>query len=208
MLYNLNKKMKGTNALSSFYKTTEILEYLEGQDLKYRKTILVCLHVLTERKEYYEKMIVACKLFNQICKEKKKKSSSIQREESAKSGNVYCLSNPSYPNTYKIGYTAKTMVERMQELHSTGVIYPFKLEVAKQVNNCKEAESKLHAILNKYRVVKNREFFKIDLEKIKMLFEMLEGDYYNEDDEEFDEEMDEELEVELDDEDDEDDEEV
>ena len=44
------------------------------------------------------------------------------------------------------------------------------LEFAKLVKNYQDKEKKLHSILDKYRVNKNREFFELELTEIKKLF--------------------------------------
>ena len=62
------------------------------------------------------------------------------------SGYIYCLSNESYKDTYKIGFTKNDPLARMVQLNTTGLLYPFKLEFAKQVknwNNKTESEKKI-----------------------------------------------------------------
>ncbi len=99
-------------------------------------------------------------------------------------GYVYCLSNPSFNNWYKVGYTKRTPEERCQELSgSTGVPLPFKIEFAKQVVDYKEKEKLLHTKLEKYRVNTNREFFNAPLRSIRVLFEEIEGTWYKEEEE-------------------------
>lgn len=93
-------------------------------------------------------------------------------------GYIYCLSNESYHNTYKIGYTKNDPVSRISQLNTTGLLFPFKLEFAKQVINHQDKEKKLHAIFDKYRVNKNREFFKLELKEIKQLFDLIDGEWY------------------------------
>ena len=97
------------------------------------------------------------------------------------SGYIYCLSNESYKDTYKIGFTKNDPLTRMVQLNTTGLLYPFKLEFAKQVKNYQEKEKKLHNIFDKYRVNKNREFFKIELKEIKQLFDLIDGKWYKPD---------------------------
>ena len=94
------------------------------------------------------------------------------------SGYIYCLSNESYKDTYKIGFTKNDPLARMVQLNTTGLLYPFKLEFAKQVKNYQDKEKKLHLIFDKYRVNKNREFFKIELKEIKQLFDLIDGEWY------------------------------
>lgn len=80
---------------------------------------------------------------------------------------VYVLSNPSYPNIYKIGKTTRSVEERMNELNNTSVLTPFKLEIEFKTDNCHDLEKYLHKKLDRYRVNKKREFFKCDLDTIK-----------------------------------------
>jgi Ca2+-binding EF-hand superfamily protein len=88
-------------------------------------------------------------------------------------GYIYCFSNPSYENIYKIGFTKGDPEIRRQQLNTTGVLYPFKSEFTKKVQNVAEKEKKIHKIFLKYRVNANREFFKISLEEIKNIFDLL-----------------------------------
>jgi hypothetical protein len=66
----------------------------------------------------------------------------------------------------------------MAQLNTTGLLYPFKLEFAKQVKNYQDKEKKLHLIFDKYRVNKSREFFKMELKEIKQLFDLIDGYWY------------------------------
>jgi hypothetical protein len=93
-------------------------------------------------------------------------------------GYIYCLSNESYKDTYKIGFTNNDPLIRMSQLNTTGLLYPFKLEFAKQVKNYQDKEKKLHLIFDKYRVNKSREFFKMELKEIKQLFDLIDGEWY------------------------------
>lgn len=93
-------------------------------------------------------------------------------------GYIYCLSNESYKDTYKIGFTKNDPQTRMSQLNTTGLLYPFKLEFAKQVKNYQDKEKKLHLIFDKYRVTKSREFFKMELKEIKQLFDLIDGEWY------------------------------
>jgi hypothetical protein len=42
------------------------------------------------------------------------------------SGYIYCLSNESYKDTYKIGFTKNDPLARMVQLNTTGLLYPFR----------------------------------------------------------------------------------
>lgn len=93
-------------------------------------------------------------------------------------GYVYCMSHPLFDGVYKIGCTRNTPHGRAKQLSGTGHYINFKVEFAKFVSDHEEIESLLHTLFIKYRVNKNREFFKVSLEKINDIFDMLEGDDY------------------------------
>ena len=101
-------------------------------------------------------------------------------EKSDNYGWIYTLSNDSFHSgIYKIGMTTHAILQkRVSELDTTGVPGKFHPEFAKWVKNPLEKEKKIHKILKKYRIRDNREFFKIDLEKIRELFDLIDGDWY------------------------------
>ena len=83
-------------------------------------------------------------------------------------GYVYVLSNESLPpNTYKIGSTYGLPEERAEELTGTGHLTPFKVVYTIKVQSAEYYEKNIHKLLKKYRVKQGREFFKLDLDKIK-----------------------------------------
>ena len=49
----------------------------------------------------------------------------------------------------------------------TGHLNPFKVEFSLKIKSAEFYEKKTHTILNSYRVKQNREFFELDLDKIK-----------------------------------------
>jgi hypothetical protein len=93
----------------------------------------------------------------------------FEREDHATSNfsYVYVLSNKSYPNTYKIGSTSGSPKQRAVDLSTTGVLHPFKVAFQIKIKNAEYYEFKTHKILNNFRVKNNREFFELDLDKIK-----------------------------------------
>jgi hypothetical protein len=77
---------------------------------------------------------------------------------------LYILSNPSMPGLLKVGWTSDfPETRRLQELFTTGVPEPFRLEFCLEVVNGLGAEKKAHKALEMYRYRANREFFKIDV---------------------------------------------
>lgn len=86
---------------------------------------------------------------------------------------VYILINEGMPGLCKIGYTTRNDVkERAKELYTTGVPYPFQIYYACQVQNCKNIEKTLHKLFDEFRVNHNREFFKIDPEKVILALQL------------------------------------
>jgi len=102
--------------------------------------------------------------------------------ECINTGYIYCLSNPFYNGIYKVGMTENDPKIRKEQLNTTGVPLPFKIEFAKKVNNYKEKEKILHKLLTQYgeRINPKREFFKISLEEIKAFFDLMDGEIYEE----------------------------
>ena len=66
----------------------------------------------------------------------------------------------------------------MDELYSTGVPFPFKLEFAKEIEYSYETEQIIHKYLCNFRMNKNREFFRVPIDVIKSVFDNIEGGYY------------------------------
>jgi len=93
-------------------------------------------------------------------------------------GWIYCLSNQAMPHIHKIGYT-EFLEKRVAELQKSGVPYPFRIEFAKNVTQPFEKEQKIHEILKKDRISKKREFFKTEVQDIKLLFDLVDGVWYH-----------------------------
>ena len=77
---------------------------------------------------------------------------------------VYVLSNEGMPGLLKIGRT-KNLQQRMDQLFTSGVPYPFKREKAVQLSSGQEAkalEAFIHQAFDHARVKSRREFFRID----------------------------------------------
>lgn len=93
-------------------------------------------------------------------------------------GWLYCLSNPAMPGLLKIGKTSSNPSKRAYQLYTTSVPQPFKIEIAKRVNNFEAKERLIHNLLEKLdkRVNSNREFFSVDLATIKNIFELIDGE--------------------------------
>ena len=78
-------------------------------------------------------------------------------------GYVYILSNRAMPGLLKVGYTTRSMPERLSELNSTGVPTSFVIEIYIDVDNAPKCESLFHRALGSHHYEK--EFFKISVYK-------------------------------------------
>ena len=76
-------------------------------------------------------------------------------------GFIYVLSHKAMPNLHKIGYTTRTVDDRINELSSTGVPGKFIAEIYFHVDNAPLVEELIHKLLNQY--VYEKEFFQTDI---------------------------------------------
>ena len=53
---------------------------------------------------------------------------------------------------------------------------PYAIVCSKKVNDPKEKEKKLHAILQEERINPNREFFRVSKDKVFLLFDLMDGE--------------------------------
>ena len=101
------------------------------------------------------------------------------------SGYIYCFSNESMDGIYKIGFTTRDILSRLCEMNRPAThrlchdIY--KIEFAKKIDECRKTEKIIHNVLETLgaRLYPNREFFKISLPFIKSLFNLYEGEWYD-----------------------------
>lgn len=84
---------------------------------------------------------------------------------------VYVMSNRSYSfNVLKIGWTRKNPIIAATNLYTSGVPTPFNIEYIIITKEGIKLEKTIHDLLYSYRINPNRDFFKIDTDK---LFEIL-----------------------------------
>lgn len=82
-------------------------------------------------------------------------------------GWVYVAKNPSIPNLIKIGMTDRDDPHtRIEELNTTGLPEPFRIEFALMVSDAISVEGALHARYGDFRVSMNREFFRLDSSQV------------------------------------------
>jgi DNA-directed RNA polymerase subunit RPC12/RpoP len=82
-------------------------------------------------------------------------------------GFIYVMSNSSLKEMFKIGFTSKYPKLREDQLSSsTSIPTPFNLELVFPAQHLTKTERDIHLSLDEYRVAKNREFFRINLDHI------------------------------------------
>jgi len=90
---------------------------------------------------------------------------------------VYVLTNPAMPGLVKIGKTTQLEVDdRMRQLYGTGVPVPFDCAFACQVRDASEVEKALHLAFGASRINTNREFFRIEPERVIAILRLLKVD--------------------------------
>ena len=81
---------------------------------------------------------------------------------------VYCLSNTSFcPNILKVGWTRHNPAYRANQLYTTGIPTPFKIEFLILTNQGKCLESRIHSYLSRCRISGSREFFNISVSDLR-----------------------------------------
>ena len=90
---------------------------------------------------------------------------------------IYVLTNPAMSGLVKIGKTTQQEVDgRMKQLYGTGVPVPFDCAFACQVKDAHEVEKALHFAFGNMRVNPNREFFRIETERVVAVLKLLKVD--------------------------------
>ena len=91
-------------------------------------------------------------------------------------GYLYCFSNPSMKGILKIGMTKRNPDERLKEANKSDTWKPptdYELLYSVKCYEPEKKEKFLHKLLDEYRINKNREFFRVDEEKVNIIFKML-----------------------------------
>jgi hypothetical protein len=84
-------------------------------------------------------------------------------ENSEPVGKIYILSTRDNRDILKIGYTNRTVEERVKEINSaTGVLIPYGVRAMWIIKSAKEVEAELHSLLAPFRIRQDREFFQIE----------------------------------------------
>lgn len=99
----------------------------------------------------------------------------ISESKDSSDGYLYLLVNSAMPGLVKIGFTKRSVAERVMELSTaSGVPIPFVCAYHVSVQNPVAAEACIHKELQAFRCADNREFFRIDpteaIERIQSVF--------------------------------------
>jgi cold shock CspA family protein len=79
------------------------------------------------------------------------------------SGYLYVLSTREFPELLKIGFTVRSVEERVKEINSaTGVVFPFSARRVFYVREAHRVERRVFEALDPHRIRADREFFRID----------------------------------------------
>ena len=94
---------------------------------------------------------------------------------------IYILSTRESPQILKIGFTTRSIVERVNEINSvTGVLIPYAARALWAVKDGRQAEKEIHDAFSEYRVRSDREFFEMDfshaVEKINQILRLRTGE--------------------------------
>jgi hypothetical protein len=97
------------------------------------------------------------------------------RKSSFSTGHIYVLQNTSVPGIFKIGFTERSVAERLNEINkSTGVITPWQIRDFWFTQEPYLAEQEIHRRLKDFRVENNREGFAISFDVARnVIFEVL-----------------------------------
>ena len=109
--------------------------------------------------EFFEKRLRKITLILRSTERKKRLSENLNF--------VYLLSNKSYQNIYKVGWTSLLPEERAEQLSGeTGVLHPFKVVYKKKFKDAEKVEKKIHKKFSKKRIKKNKEYFEINIKEL------------------------------------------
>jgi len=94
-------------------------------------------------------------------------------------GYLYCIGHPCMVNIYKIGFTKRTVEERLLEANrgDTYKLPGYEIVYKKKVRDVAKKETLVKKILDKHakKIHPNREFYRVDFTLIKSLFDLIDG---------------------------------
>lgn len=187
LLYNYEKKREEEREIQKAIKEQMIEEekvrkelekkrqQIEKDEKQFSSEVSKMLKYLQKADSDVEKQLYADKIAELEAKLKEleaEKSDVIHREENAKAGFVYIISNIGSfgENVFKIGMTRRLEpLDRIKELSSASVPFEFDVHAMIFSENAPDLEAKIHNHFNSYRVNKvnpRKEFFKVSIDEI------------------------------------------
>ena len=126
---------------------------------------------LFSNQKIYKKFHINC---SEILKRYIRKIDLLIRSQLSKSekqtniGKIYIMKNKAFPGMYKIGSTYGSVDERAEGLSGTNLPYPWIPDYFIRIKDAEYYEKQIHKLLKNFRFRKDREFFKLDVKKIKI----------------------------------------
>ena len=99
-------------------------------------------------------------------------------------GYIYCISNVSMPSILNIGMSwmpPDTRLDDMNNANNARLLWypptPYKCKIAKKVLDPLHKTSTIYKLLEQYRINPAREFFRGSIKDVKVLFDLMDGEY-------------------------------
>jgi hypothetical protein len=97
-------------------------------------------------------------------------------------GYIICVSNISMPNILNIGITWIVPKQKIDDINELFGLWkpptPYILEFAKKVLHIEHKRNTIYKLLSEYRVNPKQRFFHVPIEKVRTLFDLMDGDYW------------------------------
>ena len=97
-------------------------------------------------------------------------------------GYIYCISNISMSNILNISITWMEPNKTIDNINGLFGLWkpptPYILEFAKKVLNIEHKRNTIYKLLSEYRINQKQKFFCVPIEKVRTLFDLMDGDYW------------------------------
>uniref|UniRef100_A0A6C0KB26 Uncharacterized protein n=1 Tax=viral metagenome TaxID=1070528 RepID=A0A6C0KB26_9ZZZZ len=99
-------------------------------------------------------------------------------------GYIYCISNDaSMPNIVNIGLTWMTPEQKIEDINGLPRLWrpptPYKCEFAKRVLDAENKKNAIYKVLSASRITPKQRFFRVSIEEVRTLFDLMDGEYWN-----------------------------
>ncbi len=151
-----SKKLKNNNKIKSIHFSIRKFQSYEKKLLSNQKIY----------KKFYENSTELLKRYLRKI-ELLIRSKILKSEKKTNQGKVYVMKNKGFPGMYKIGSTYGSVDKRAEELSGTNTPYPWVHDYHIKMQDAEYYEKQIHKLLKDYRFRKDREFFRLDISKIR-----------------------------------------